>query len=68
MSESTAEQAPKRRGRPPGSTAEPSVVTSVRLPQALHAKFLALGGAKWLQAALKRAKASPQALWHRPGQ
>ena len=50
-------EAPKRpRGRPPGSTSEPSVVTSVRLPQTLHAKFLALGGAKWLQAALKRAR------------
>ena len=57
MTDKTSQaEAPKRRGRPPGSTAEPSVVTSVRLPQALHAKFLALGGAKWLQAALKRAR------------
>ena len=53
-------EAQKRpRGRPPGSISEPSVVTSVRLPQTLHAKFLALGGAQWLREALRRAKAPP---------
>lgn len=43
-------------GRRTLNPGEPSIVTSIRLPESLHEKFQALGGGEWLRERVKRAK------------
>lgn len=43
-------------GRPTIKAGEPSIVTSIRLPESLHTKYMALGGGEWLRDKIKRAK------------